>query len=103
MYAFIETNRMSSTAIGRLRGLLGASWGILGASWGLLRASRGGGVEFAVGAPLLGPLLGPSWGSLGPSWAPLGPSWGPPGPSSGPLGLSWCGLGGFLEALLAEP
>ena len=49
----------------------------------------------SVRVPPLGPLLGPSWGSLGLSWAPLGPFWGPLGPSWDPLG----GLLGRLGAV----
>ena len=62
-------------SLGRLGGVLGASWlvlgrlgSVLGASWGRLGASW---------RRLVG-VLGPSWailGDLGPSWRHLGPSW----------------------------
>ena len=48
---------------------------------------------FRFVVPHLGPLLGPSWGTLGPSWAVLKPSWGP---SGGPLGPFWGDLGCLL-------
>eukprot|EP00959_Pyramimonas_sp_CCMP1952_P275032 5749523-Pyramimonas_sp.AAC.1 len=54
---------------------LGACWGFLEAC--LLGASPGGKLEISGRGPPLGPLLGPSWGSLGLSWAPLGPPRGP--------------------------
>ena len=84
--------RASWDLFGPLGGLFGASWrplgglleaaskplgGRFGASFGplgaLLRLSRGGRLEVSVRGPPLGPLLGPSWGSLGMSWTPLGP------------------------------
>ena len=45
-------------------------------------------MKFELRFPSLGPLLGPSRGSLGPSWGPLGPSWGRLGGLLGRLGAS---------------
>ena len=77
-----------ASVLGRLRGILRATWSILGASWTRL----GGVLEASWGH--LGGLLGvldASWKRLGASWARLGASWGQ-------LGASWRRLGGVLEA-----
>ena len=52
----------------------------------------------SVRVPPLGPLFGPSWGSLGPSWAPLGPFWSSLGPSWDPFGGHLGHLGAVLGA-----
>ena len=73
----------SWSALGRLRGILGASWSVLGASWGALGR--------------LGSVLRASWSVLGASWrvlARLVVSWGYLGT---PLGTFWGVLGCIRE------
>ena len=83
----------------RLGVLLGASWGLLGASWRLLGPLGAESSEFERCFLPLGPLSGPSWGSLRPSWVPIVPSWAPRGPSWSPLGSFPCRLWGLLGRL----
>ena len=56
--------------MGRLGGVLGATWAVLGTSWAVLAH------------------LGPSWGRLGPSWVRLGASWAS-GAILGPSKVVW--------------
>ena len=95
------------SSLGPSGDFLGRSWSILGtfvppsgftpslshAAGDKLRGER---LVMPVRIPPLGPILGPSWGSLGPSrglWGRLrallgvlGPSWGPHWPSCDDLG-----------------
>ena len=52
--------------LGRLLGLLGASWALLGHSWGQLGGNLSA-LETSSGA--LRTNLGPTWALLGPAWA----------------------------------
>ena len=85
--------------MGRLGGVLGASWEPLGTSWGLLGGVLGRlGRQNRLGALLEpfwsrpGSVLEASWGRLGASWKRLGgvlwASWGFLGPSCGPFGTT---------------
>ena len=88
---------------GLLGGLLEASWSLLGASRGHLggdRPKKGGGAAIRAGAPNvaswapLEAILERSWALLGPFWGSLGPLLGP---SCGSLMVlfSWGNLGGY--------